>query len=401
MEFNYWIRYGTHGKTIEQLINFCKKFNKIYVYGIQDEQRYMAKYLKQAEMPVAGFMVSWEEKANEVGRLDNLPVIWPGNFPRDDKAGIVIAVHEQHYNDIIPLLLTYDIRDFFTVEALNRFAVAQKMRPADRKFFWFEINTVEHCNLNCQMCDHFSPIAKPGFISVESFERQISRMGELMGGVCRVVKLEGGEPLMHPQIDELLCIARRYFPRGEIYLYTNGMLMNKWEKHERGNLWELCRNLGVRLAVTEYPIKMNYDRLREKAHYHGVTYLDVTSRNRQGLKYSFHHPFDLSGNVEPWQFINCYCFNNCITLRNGRIYPCSLLPNSHHFNENFGTNLKESPEDSLDIFTASSFEEIAEFVTKRPSFCRYCNVKERKEYPWKQSTCDIDEWTSRCNRDGE
>ena len=32
-----------------------------------------------------------------------------------------------------------------------------------------EMHIVDHCNLNCNCCNHFSPIAKPWYISLEDF----------------------------------------------------------------------------------------------------------------------------------------------------------------------------------------------------------------------------------------
>ena len=33
-----------------------------------------------------------------------------------------------------------------------------------------EIHVVDHCNLNCAGCNHFTPLAKPFFIEVKDFE---------------------------------------------------------------------------------------------------------------------------------------------------------------------------------------------------------------------------------------
>ena len=42
-----------------------------------------------------------------------------------------------------------------------------------------ETHLVEHCNLNCQMCTHFSPLARPQCTEVESFSRDMQRLQEL------------------------------------------------------------------------------------------------------------------------------------------------------------------------------------------------------------------------------
>lgn len=391
---DYWHRYGTDTVGVDLMIEFCKKYEVIYIYGATEQQQLLAKYLRLSNMPFKGFIVSCDSnsEANNVA-----PVYTPESIPNreQEKVGILISVKECYYNDIVPLLIRNKLYDFFFVNELNRFAIAQKMRPANREFFWFEVNIVEHCNLNCQMCDHFSPIAPEQYIQLDELEKEIKRMSELMGGVVRAVKLEGGEPLLHPQINEIIRMIRHYFHTGIIYLYTNGLLLRQWEKNPNGNLWLTCKECKVDISVTEYPINLDYEYLRYMAKKYGVNYNDVTSRDKNKLKYSFHHPFDLKGEQENYHFINCFCFNNCITLRDGKMYPCSMLPNSHHFNKYYGQNLEVSDKDYIDIYKAQNFEEIAEFVSNRVPFCRYCNVKARKAYKWEISKKNIDEWTTR------
>jgi len=36
-----------------------------------------------------------------------------------------------------------------------------------------EMHIVNHCNLNCAGCNHFSPLAEPWFIEIEDFKNQI------------------------------------------------------------------------------------------------------------------------------------------------------------------------------------------------------------------------------------
>lgn len=48
--------------------------------------------------------------------------------------------------------------------------------------------------------------------------------------------------------------------------------------------------------------------------------------------------------------------------------------------------------DHIDIYEARSYNELAEFVTQRADFCRYCKVKDRRAFEWKQSEYTIDEY---------
>ena len=82
----------------------------------------------------------------------------------------------------------------------------------------------EHCNLNCQNCDHFSPISKEYYMSYKEFERDIARISEIMQGKISMLKIEGGEPLLNSDIELFLSCARYYVKNAAINIVTNGLL---------------------------------------------------------------------------------------------------------------------------------------------------------------------------------
>ena len=94
-----------------------------------------------------------------------------------------------------------------------------------------------------------------------------------------------------------------------------------------------------------------------------------------------------------YEYLRCYHFNNCVTLRKGKLYTCPLIPYSEHFSKYYKKDLKISENDYIDIHKAKSFDEIAQFCAKRPDFCRYCKVKERSFKKFALSKKSIVEWT--------
>ena len=378
-----------------QLIDFCRRYDYLYIYGCADSQRFMAKYLGICDISLKGFLISESEKKRVETYSDDSLVITPGELPDlpNERVGVILGLPDIYYNEVMEELKKSNITNVFFPSEQSKFAIAQKVCPTPKELFWFETNIVDHCNLNCQMCDHFSPVAPEKYLDPAVYERDMKKMSELTCGDCRVIKLEGGEPLLHPKINEFIRIARHYFPKTPIYLYTNGILLSGWENNPNGNLFRTCRESRTTIALTEYPIKLDYDAVKAKAQEYGIYVLDVTTR-REGVKYSVKHPFDLSGMQDKYQFVDCFCFSNCISLKDGKLYPCSVLPNSSIFNEAFNMNLEITSDDFLDIHKASCYDEIAEFVSKRPPFCRYCVVNERSGHDWKTSTRRIEEWMS-------
>ncbi len=76
------------------------------------------------------------------------------------------------------------------------------------------------CNLNCSFCPK-NARAK-SFMSVEQFEHVAKRISPLTDSICLHVM---GEPLLHPQLTEIIEIARQ--SGFKISLTTNGTLLNK------------------------------------------------------------------------------------------------------------------------------------------------------------------------------
>ncbi len=83
------------------------------------------------------------------------------------------------------------------------------------------------CNLSCGYCNEFDDHSKP--VPLEELKRRIDRLASF--GTA-IITLSGGEPLLHPELDEIIRHIRRH---GAIAgLITNGYLLTD-ERIERLN----------------------------------------------------------------------------------------------------------------------------------------------------------------------
>ena len=112
-------------------------------------------------------------------------------------------------------------------------------------------------------------------------------------------------------------------------------------------------------------------------------------------KTSYFIPLDLKGKQDIISnFEKCFHANNCIMLKEGRMYTCTVAANIEHFNKFYNQNLQLTEFDSIDIHKAKSFSDIVEFLAKPIPFCRYCNVQGREfGHTWGQSKKEISEWS--------
>src|SRR5579885_1834713 len=77
---------------------------------------------------------------------------------------------------------------------------------------------IRRCNLACEYCNEFDDVSKP--VPTDTMFRRVDKLGELR---TSVVTISGGEPLLHPELDEIIRRIRRHgIVAGMI---TNGYLL--------------------------------------------------------------------------------------------------------------------------------------------------------------------------------
>lgn len=257
-----------------------------------------------------------------------------------------------------------------------------------------EISLVQHCNLNCCGCDHFAPLAGPEFADIEETERDVTRLAELFHGHISEFYLAGGEPLLHPEIIRFMEVTRKALPDSDIMIITNGILLSEQPEE----FWLACRKYHIALRPTRYPINVNYDEMEERARQYGVEY-QYWGMTKQSLKYLTKFTYDLDGRQKASRsFSACRWANYALALEHGKLYTCPIICKVRHFNKYFGTNMRTTAEDSIDIYQAKSLAEVHDFLMHPIPFCKYCVRTEYPRpwldiFPWKRSQCDIKEWT--------
>jgi len=99
------------------------------------------------------------------------------------------------------------------------------------------------CNLRCPICFTFNRADQTYFMSSDEFRRHIDFVVETTGGVD-LVNITGGEPTMHPDLLELLALAKR--PEiGRITVNTNGLVLAK-----KPELARALADLGVYVILS-------------------------------------------------------------------------------------------------------------------------------------------------------
>lgn len=263
----------------------------------------------------------------------------------------------------------------------------RKLSP--QRYLRFEASLAEHCNLNCKYCSHFSPIAEPEFLNLSQHEKDMERLSYLLDGKSDKIYLIGGEPLLYKEIIECMKVTRAYFLKSRIIILSNGLLINSMKE----NFWQACRDYKIEINITKYPVKIDYEKIVQKIEQEGITSDYGRESNVSCLFDKL--KLDLTGAQDPYEsFTNCNQANQCHLVKDGRIYTCSYIKCSEHFNKYFHQNLEITEEDYVDLYSVKDGREMLEKLAKPARFCRYCNVKGREHgLPFEISKRELSEWT--------
>lgn len=188
-----------HIYELEDMMGFCEKYSKIYIYGIAINQEMLLKYFDMCDVKIMGYVVTWyPEKICFSYR--EMPVRLMEDVIEEEETGIIVALSDRYFQDIIPRFREKQFNDYFIMSEFNKRAIANQVRPRKREKMAFEVNLADHCNMSCQMCDHYSQLSEPCFLDFEQFQKDIKRLGELYDHDLSYITLLGGEPLLN-----LLC----------------------------------------------------------------------------------------------------------------------------------------------------------------------------------------------------
>ena len=258
----------------------------------------------------------------------------------------------------------------------------------ERNKLKFEVHLVEHCNLNCKGCFHFSNIAEPEFLDINEYKKDVRRLSLLYKADMSLVLLMGGEPLLHRDINKFMIETRRAFPNGKIGLVTNAILLPEMDD----SFWEICRSCNITLMPTVYPISVNFDMIEKKAAEYSVD-IDYfndkkTEKTLSVLSIDDNGEQDINAN-----FYECYRSNFCITLEHGYLYTCIMPAHIRHYTKKFRLDFGDFHSDGINIYKAETSGEIDEFLKQPIRACSYCNrSKWRSGLNWERTQKNIEEW---------
>ncbi len=201
------------------------------------------------------------------------------------------------------------------------------------------------------------------------FIESLERMSYLFSNVA-VLRLMGGEPLLNPDLNKFVVESRKVFPKSEIRIVTNGLLLNNLS----GKLADSMKKSGAIFDITQYPPTRAIM----------STIIDVLRKT--GVDYSVSPPvkeFEIrmsKGDSEPSSVFDCCEYKTCTFLRNRRLYVCPNIPMTYENREYLGFDITESEIQSCGINIFDSEIDgwrVIKRLNDSFSLCRFCSNNHR------------------------
>lgn len=259
-----------------------------------------------------------------------------------------------------------------------------------------EFVLTDHCNLNCVGCTHYSSLAPKEYAPLDVLESDMAQIATAAASEIKMVYLIGGETLLYPQLTEAMRAARKYFPKQELYIFTNGIALPRMDDE----FWQTAKETDFIIAITRYPIKFDYDAVIAECERRGVRTSVFADR---GMKESFFRFALDPTKSQNGRMSHFKCFNRgCLSVVGTRLYPCSISACVGHLNNAKGTNFQHESGDWIEVSQIKSAKQIKQLRDRPVPFCGYC-IYPADTVKYGPSKRDVTEWveTPGASRDKE
>ena len=254
--------------------------------------------------------------------------------------------------------------------------------------YHFEIHITDHCNLNCKSCGHYCNIAPEWFATLEGFEADMTAMASVFGSIEQMM-IMGGEPLLHPQVEQFFALARKAFPKTRIYLMTNAILLPRMKPE----FWQEAAKHDIIILCDDYPVTLQKERIAELAGEHGVVYEWTPFREQ-----FFRAPLNAGRTHDPYRSLaSCQGFSNCPIVRDGALYHCAPIAYSDILRSRFSLDAFEVTDQDYFMLPKSSATlaqswRALQFLLAPPPWCGHCDFDNFEYFDWGTSKRELSEW---------
>ena len=371
---------------------------KNYIFGTGKFACEIAKIFDKYGIKVDGFInVRDKNKSLPTSMYKDIPVYYVEEFDIVEKenSNIFLAKKPMFMGSGIEFFRNNKFKNLFAIneeiffdEIDNIIKLNKYIDPIDltRPFLnYLEINLVDNCNLNCKGCAHFSNICDKNYVEVEQFERDLKKLTEHFE--LYNFRLLGGEPLLHPNLKEIIEISRRYLPNSRLIIVTNGLLLDKLSP----KILKSISDNKIIITISLYqPTFKKLNSIVEILTKYNIKYLinDDIFRKIETIQ-SFHTR--LTDEKKDGDFsANKSCSGRfCRFIRDGKISKCYLPLLVEVLNKKYGKKFEVSEKDYILLDDIKDGWDTIDKLNGDIPFCQYCR-DELYDFEWESGRINDD-----------
>lgn len=138
-----------HIYELEDMMEFCKKYSKIYIYGTAINQEMLLKYFDMCDVKIMGYVVTWYPEEICFSYRE-MPVRLVEDVIGEEKTGIIVALSDRYFKDIIPMFREKQFHDYFIMSEFNKRIIIKSDQGNVRKWHLKSIwRIIVTCRVRC------------------------------------------------------------------------------------------------------------------------------------------------------------------------------------------------------------------------------------------------------------
>jgi hypothetical protein len=187
-----------------------------------------------------------------------------------------------------------------------------------------EVDIVKGCNLRCQFCSHVSPLRR-GYIPVDELAKWFETWSKKV--VPDRFVLLGGEPLLHPQCEEVIIAAGNYWKNSQIQFVTNGVLLAKTSQSVFDALRRVHAHISVSKHFDDEEFNIKFQKSIECLSKTGIPF-DIRLSHKIWVE---SYRIDDQGKPQPFKSNFNHAWKNgctakkCASLVDNKLYRCAVI----------------------------------------------------------------------------
>lgn len=362
---------------------------KNYIFGTGPFAVEVAKKLNSFDIFVDGFLkLGFSNNGVLFQKDSSIPIIYLNDDSNIDKSSnIIITKKAIIMGDTIDYLRKNNFKNIYVVsedilyseqtsiEDIKRFI--DKIDLSVPFINYLEMNVVDHCNLNCKGCAHFSNVCDNNCVDLEQYKSDLKLISEKFN--VYYFRILGGEPLLHPNLKQLIEISRQLLVNTRIVIVTNGLLISRLSE----DILKVITDNDIMISISLYkPTFEKLDDIINVLHKYNIKFL---------INDDYFRPVSPIGKFQTSLSLEKESMNNnsdkvctgrfCRFLRNGKISKCYYPLLIEILNRKYGTNFELDENDYVELSTIEDGWNVIEQLNNRIPFCDYCR-EEIYEFDW-------------------